>query len=430
MIALPRSTADLIAQLDEQRLESVRQQNALERKTANERTSVEPSGSVHDTQPNGSITASRAPKPALKQKPRKSPRKENNIQVIQRKDGTTSYRVQFRARKDGKVHSLTKTFTHLANARQWRARTAAKIELNGFPFGKEGGTTVAEIIDARLSQGRKLERSAQQNLQFVKSSYFGSLPAASLAATDLYNFAEHLLNGERSSQTVAGYMTHLASTLKWASRRDYDVPVEVIIRAQQNLWEDELLARSDERSRRPSLSELDKIMTVVEGNRRQSTPLGKIIAFAIFSTRRLGEICRLRWEDLDEADSSILVREMKHPRKKRVNNVRCKLTPEALRIIQSMPRSSEFIFPYNSRSVGTAFRRHRVKAGVLDLRFHDLRHEGISRLFEMELTDRFVAKISGHQVKGGCLDRYEHVEEVGDKYENWSWLDRVIVKSF
>ena len=430
MIDLPRSAADLIAQLDDQGGDDVHPRNALERKAANKTPSVEASGSVHDAQPKGSITASQTPKPPLQRKPRKSPKKENNVQVIKRKDGTTSYRVQFRARKDGKVHSLTKTFTHLTNARQWRAKTAAKIELNGFPFEKEGGTTVAEIIDARLSQGRKLERSAQQNLRFIKNSYFGRLPAASLTATDLYNFAEHLLNGERSSQTVAGYMTHLASTLKWANRRDYDVPVEVVIRAQQNLWEDELLARSDERSRRPSLSELDKIMTAVEGNRRQSTPLGKIIAFAIFSTRRLGEICRLRWEDLDEADSSILVREMKHPRKKRVNNVRCKLPSEALRIIQSMPRSSEFIFPYNSRSVGTAFRRHRIKAGVMDLHFHDLRHEGISRLFEMELTDRFVAKISGHQVKGGCLDRYEHVEEVGDKYENWSWLERVITKVF
>ncbi|MFT6532995.1 MAG: hypothetical protein ACJASC_002551 [Limimaricola cinnabarinus] len=153
MIALPRSTAELIAQLDEQRVEDVRPQNAFEKKAANETPGVEASGSVHDAQPNGSIIASQAPKPPLQRKRHKSPKKENNIQVIERKDGTTSYRVQFRARKDGKVHSLTKTFTHLTNARQWRAKTAAKIELNGFPFEKEGGTTVAEIIDARLSQG-------------------------------------------------------------------------------------------------------------------------------------------------------------------------------------------------------------------------------------------------------------------------------------
>ena len=78
---------------------------------------------------------------------------------------------------------------------------------------------------------------------------------------------------------------------------------------------------------------------------------------------------------------------MKHPRKKKTNDVWVKLTPQAMKIILSMPRTSDFIFPYNPRSVGTAFRRHRERVKIDDLRFHDLRHEGISRLFEKGKRD-------------------------------------------
>ena len=62
--------------------------------------------------------------------------------------------------------------------------------------------------------------------------------------------------------------------------------------------------------------------------------------------------------------------------------------------------------------VGTPFRRHRKLAGIKNLRFHDLRHESVSRLYEMGNTDQFVSGTTGH-TSHQCLDRYAHVEEVG-----------------
>lgn len=41
----------------------------------------------------------------------------------------------------------------------------------------------------------------------------------------------------------------------------------------------------------------------------------------------------------------------------------------------------------------------------------------------------FVKEISGHK-SGGCLDRYEHVEVVGDKFDKWPWLDAVLKGDF
>ena len=56
------------------------------------------------------------------------------------------------------------------------------------------------------------------------------------------------------------------------------------------------------------------------------------------------------------------------------------------------------------------------KAGVTDLRFHDLRHEAISRFFEMGFSVPEVALIVGHR-DPRILFRYTHLraEEVGKK---------------
>ncbi|MGH1457262.1 MAG: hypothetical protein ACRBBT_00005 [Paracoccaceae bacterium] len=43
-------------------------------------------------------------------------------------------------------------------------------------------------------------------------------------------------------------MAMLAASLKWAADREADVPYDVIIRAMKVLWDDEILARSEERN--------------------------------------------------------------------------------------------------------------------------------------------------------------------------------------
>ncbi|MDA0341679.1 MAG: tyrosine-type recombinase/integrase [Proteobacteria bacterium] len=56
------------------------------------------------------------------------------------------------------------------------------------------------------------------------------------------------------------------------------------------------------------------------------------------------------------------------------------------------------------------------RAGIEDLHFHDLRHEAISRFFEMGLSVPEVALISGHR-DPRMLFRYTHLraEDVARK---------------
>lgn len=353
---------------------------------------------------------------------------EPNIQEIPGKNGGTSFRVQIRKSVGEQVISFTQTFSQLSMARKWKKRKLAEIELNGVQAVARNGDTVADAITARLAIHENLGRSAKQQLCWLKASPFGKKKLTDLSLDDLINLADDMLAQERQAQTVAGYLTILVYTLDWASRRGFSIPIATLKQAMAQMWEDEILARSEERNRRPTIDELNKILEAVTANKRQKIPLAKIIIFAIFSCRRLGEICRLRWDDLRIEQKKILVRDMKHPRKRIGNNVWCNLTDEALAIILSMPRVSEFIFPFDASSVGTAWRRHRDRLDISDLRFHDLRHEGITRLFEMAMPAAFVAKYSGHK-NGGCLFRYEHVEREGDKYIGWKWITEVLLTS-
>ena len=88
--------------------------------------------------------------------------------------------------------------------------------------------------------------------------------------------------------------------------------------------------------------------------------------------------------------------------------------------IESMPKTEPCIFPYSTDAISAAFTRACQVLGIDDLHFHDLRHDGVSRLFELGKTIPQTASVSGHR-SWSSLKRYTHVRQSGDKYENWQW---------
>lgn len=51
----------------------------------------------------------------------------------------------------------------------------------------------------------------------------------------------------------------------------------------------------------------------------------------------------------------------------------------------------------NSSYVTAGFQRVRTSLGITDLRYHDLRREGASRLFEKDYSIEEVAQVTGHR---------------------------------
>jgi integrase len=110
----------------------------------------------------------------------------------------------------------------------------------------------------------------------------------------------------------------------------------------------------------------------------------------------------MRWDDVNVGAGTVLLRNTKngHPRT-------VPLSARALAIIRDMPRFGDMVFGVSANAVRLAWERLKRRARVSDLRFHDLRHEAISRFFEKGLNMPEVAAISGHR-DPRMLMRYTH----------------------
>lgn len=178
-----------------------------------------------------------------------------------------------------------------------------------------------------------------------------------------------------------------------------------------------LIGKGSERDRRPSSEELNRLFHYFNGNGRLTLPMSRIVKFAVATALRLDEICRIEWTDLDVNHRMLLIRDRKDPRHTIGNSQRIPLFAvsgyDAWGLISDQANhlgyTDGLVFPYNSRSVGTAFRRACKKLGVKDLHFHDLRHEGTSRLFEAGFAIEQVALVTGHR-DWKMLRRYTHIQ--------------------
>jgi integrase len=86
------------------------------------------------------------------------------------------------------------------------------------------------------------------------------------------------------------------------------------------------------------------------------------------------------------------------------------LAPTAIEILKGVPSEPpDYVFELTSDQITGFMKRAVKKAGLVDLRFHDLRHEATSRLFEN--TDLHVMKIKGitDHKSMQMLARYAHL---------------------
>jgi integrase len=179
-----------------------------------------------------------------------------------------------------------------------------------------------------------------------------------------------------------------------------------IIEAMDHLKRMRVTAKSQSRERRITDEEIDQIVSYLRA-KDLMVPTDVYVKLAIALPRRREELLTMRWDDYDEANSTILLRDTKNPN--RVRDERVPVPQEAKDIIAKLHRVHEYMLPYKPESVSAAFQRCVRAIGLEDIRLHDLRHEGISRLFEAGLQIQEVALISGH-VSWAALRRYTHIK--------------------
>jgi integrase len=111
---------------------------------------------------------------------------------------------------------------------------------------------------------------------------------------------------------------------------------------------------------------------------------------------RRGEIASLRWENVNLKRSVITL-----PRTKNGEARTVSLSPLAITILKSRPNLDaprERVFGYTESSITATMRVACEEAKIENLRFHDLRHEATSRLFEdSDLDIMEIRMITGHK---------------------------------
>ena len=344
-----------------------------------------------------------------------------------RKDGTTGYTAQIKIKREGRfVFSQAQTFDREAAAKAWIKRKEAELAKPGaLDAAMKPKGTLSDTIDEYLRLSRKdIGKTKAQVLDTIKGHDLAAKALSDITSQDVVAWARWL--GEtRLPQTVQNYVSHLSAVFSVARAAwGHDIDRNIMRDANETMKHFGITSKSAKRDRRPTVDEINRLMVhfVDRAKRRNSMPMHRVIAFALYSSRRQEEITRMTWADLE--DGRVLVRDMKNPGEKIGNDVWCALVPEAEAIARAMPKVADEIFPFSTDAISAAFTRACKLLGIDDLHFHDLRHEGASRLFEMGWTIPRVAEVTGHR-SWQSLQRYSHLRQTGDKWEGWTWLPAV-----
>lgn len=356
-----------------------------------------------------------------------------SIVARRRSDGTIAYTAQIRIKRDGiVVHTESNTFERKKAAEAWAQRREAELKSDPATLrrAQHKGVTIGQLIARYVN-----DRTAVAPFGRTKRSALDQLMNQPLAKKDALLLEKPDVVGHLTERRRAGVGASTAlNDLIWLrivfrfARSAWGIPVDLqMLDEVADLCRSErIIARPARRNRRPTAEELLRIEDWFNRpSRRGTIPMALILWFAIYSTRRLGEICELRMADYDRAHQVWLVRDVKHPDgaagNHREMHVPDRLLPLIDAAIKMIPREDgdDRLFPYKANTVGAAWERAMKVLGIEDLHFHDLRHEGCSRLAEDGLGIPSIQQVSLHE-SWGSLQIYVNLRPRRDMRAEWS----------
>lgn len=329
-----------------------------------------------------------------------------------------SWRVQVRR----KGRYISETFLRREDARKWALDAERQVDRGETPTASRIArlSTFGDLIDLHITDmkdvGRAPGRSKDATLKMLKQK-LGALSMVELDRERVIKFGRARANAGAGPTTLGIDIGVIKLVIQHAAAvHGLPVKVEPIDLARIALKRLGLVGHSNERDRRPTDEEIEKLIAHFDGNERQIIPMGRIIKFAIATAMRQEEICRVTWSDLNTRTKMLTIRDRKDPRQKKGNDQRIPLLAvsgyDAMALIEEQRairgNEDDRIFPYSHRSAGTAFTRACKDLKIEDLHFHDLRHEGTSRLFEAGFKIEQVSLVTGHK-DWKMLRRYTHL---------------------
>lgn len=306
-----------------------------------------------------------------------------------------------------------RTFSTKSEATVWARQREAKIDQGDQPASARSLRTITldDLLQRYVREvtPTKLGASAER-LRLLKMS------KASMCRLSLYDLSTASVAAYRDSRarevspgTIARELNLLQRVIQVA-RTDWGIgiPTNVVSLVRR-------LPVRNSRDRRLVAGELERLIAIL--SRARNPLVAPSILFAIETAMRRGELLNLRWQEIDLPQRTAHI-----PSTKTGFSRTIPLTDAAISILRSLPRNDERVFPTTATALRLAWNRIRASAGIPDLRFHDLRHEAISRFAELGLSTVELAAISGHRDLR-MLTRYTHIQPsaLAKKLAGRSW---------
>ncbi|MDU7812666.1 MAG: site-specific integrase [Atlantibacter hermannii] len=325
-----------------------------------------------------------------------------------RSDGTVRYRCVVGVKENGKyLHRESKTFSKQSLAKSWGAKRVVFLEEHGIPEATAAGLqkapcTLKDLIERYLKHPDiTMQVSKRETLTRLMKDDVSDIPIDEITSKHLIDYCQHRKHQGRAPKTISNEISFIATVMK-AAKPIFGIEVNLTPLEEAKVWlkQFRIIGPSQRRSRRPTRKEFELILIGLKEKAKtaySAAPFDDIFLLSVLTCARIGEICRIRWDDIDEQQKAVLVRDRKDPRKKIGNHMLIPLLGDAWDIVQRQPRKDERIFPYRARSITQTYRQVRDELGIEDLRYHDLKREGASRLFEAGFSIEEVAQVTGHR---------------------------------
>lgn len=296
-----------------------------------------------------------------------------------------------------------KSFDTKLEAEKWARDLEAQVDRFGAAPDTKilESTTLGQLLERYQREVSPLKRGSVQEIQRIdvlRRHELAYRTMIGLSQQDIASFRDERLQTVAPSTTVRE-LAILSHVLEVAIR-DWGLPLA------KNVVK--LVRRPvirNERSRRLTGDEEQRLLDGCSGGK---IPYFRtLITLAIETGMRRGELLGLQWSDVSHNRRVISLALTKNGTSREVP-----LSQRAFDALMDWKSHADVdqatVFPMKAGSLEQAWYRLLARVGITGLRFHDLRHEGVSRFFERGLNVIEVSSISGHK-EMRTLKRYTHL---------------------
>ena len=294
---------------------------------------------------------------------------------------------------------IAKSFATKEDAQRWARAIERQMDLGEYAPPEQADVTPLSALLTKYEQevtpSKKGASQEVYRLAVLRADQIAKLIAKDLKPADIAGFRDRRLKVVKPV-TVLHDLCTLSAVLEHA-RLEWEMAIINPVRAIRKP------SIGKGRDRRLADGEGERLL--IELRKARSIWIAPLFEFSIETACRRGEALALQWSDVDLAKRLATFRDTKTGDDRVIP-----LSSHAVKVLAELPRNLKgYVFPTPIPTIRTTFERACERAKIENLRWHDLRHEGVSRLHELGLSTVEVASISGHKTLA-CLARYSHMK--------------------